>query len=270
MANISISAGMRQALSALQTTTMLAAEQQVKLATGKKVNSALDNPASFFIAEGLNNRANDLSNLMDSIGLGVKTLEAADNGMKGITKLVDQAKGLARQALQTSDAATRSTLAAQFDDLRTQIDELAADSGFNGINLLDGDSLTVNFNEDASSTLALTGVTYDSAGLGVAAAANNWAADADINAAMTNLDAATNTVRAQASTFGSNLAVVKNRQEFTRSMVNTLQNGADGLVLADANEEGAKLVTLNTRQQLSTTALTLASQSDQAVLRLFG
>lgn len=267
---ISLSAGVRQALSALQSTQMMQSEQQLKLATGKKVNSALDNPASFFTAAGLNNRATDLSSLMDSIGLGVKTIEAADTGIKGITKLVEQAKGLARQALQTSDTTTRASLATQFAEVRTQIDELSADAGFNGTNLLDGDSLTVNFNEDSSSSLSVTGVTYDAAGLGISAAAGSWATDANINAAMAEIDTATTTLRTQASTFGSNLAVVKNRQDFTRAMIDTLNNGADGLVLADSNEEGAKLVTLNTRQQMSTTALSLASQSDQAVLRLFG
>ena len=267
---ISLSAGVRQALSALQTTQTMQAEQQLKLATGKKVNSALDNPSSFFTAAGLSNRASDLSALMDSIGLGVKTVEAADTGIKGLTKLVDQAKGLARQALQTSDTTTRSTLATQFAEIRTQIDQLAKDSGFNGTNLLNGDSLSVKFNEDASSKLDITGVPYDSAGLGIAAAAGSWATAANIDAALSDLDAATTTLRTQASTLGSNLAVVKNRQDFTKSMIDTLNNGSDGLLLADSNEEGAKLVTLNTRQQMSTTALSLASQSDQAVLRLFG
>jgi flagellin len=269
MSNVSLASGVRNALASIQETSQQAQLSQQRLATGKKVNSALDNPSSFFTAAGLNNRANDLNNLFDSMGQAVRTLEAADTGIKGITKLVEQAQGLARQALQTQDTATRSTLATQFGALRTQIDQLSADAGYNGVNLLDGDSLNVVFNEDASSSLSVTGVTYDSAGLGVAAAANAWAADADINAAISDLTDATNTLRAQASTFGSNLAVVKNRQDFTKNLARTLQNGADDLVLADSNEEGAKLVTLNTRQQLSTTALSLASQAEQGVLRLF-
>jgi len=84
-----------------------------------------------------------------------------------------------------------------------------------------------------------------------------------------NLGTALNSVRSQSSTFGSSLSIVQNRQDFTKAMINTLQSGADGLTLADSNEEGANLLALQTRQQLSTTALSLASQASQAVLRLF-
>ncbi len=115
----------------------------------------------------------------------------------------------------------------------------------------------------------MTGVTYDAAGLSIAAAANAWVADADITAATDDLSAALTTLRSQASTLGANLSVVTNRQAFTSDMITTLRSGADGLVLADSNEEGANLLALNTRQQLAQTALALASQADQAVLRLF-
>src|SRR5215218_3955828 len=259
---ISLSAGVRASLTSIQQTAALAQQTQLRLATGKRVNSAVDNPVNYFTSEGLNGRAGDLSRLQDQIGLAIKTIEAADKGIKALAKLVETAQGLAQQALQTSDAPTRASLATQFGTLRTQIDELAADSGFNGVNLLDGDNLTVTFNEDASSTLAVTGVTYDAAGLSIAASANAWVADADLSAALT-------TLRSQASTLGANLSVVTNRQAFTSDMITTLRSGADGLVLADSNEEGANLLALNTRQQLAQTALALASQADQAVLRLF-
>jgi len=78
------------------------------------------------------------------------------------------------------------------------------------------------------------------------------------------------TLRSQAQTFGSQLSTVQIRQDFTKAMINTLQTGADGLVLADTNQEGANLLALQTRQSLSTTALSLSAQADQAVLRLFG
>ena len=205
---ISLSAGVRASLTSIQQTAALAQQTQLRLATGKRVNSAVDNPVNYFTSEGLNGRAGDLSRLQDQIGLAIKTIEAADKGIKALTKLVETAQGLAQQALQTSDAATRASLATQFGTLRTQIDELAADSGFNGVNLLDGDNLTVTFNEDASSTLAVTGVTYDAAGLSIAAAANAWVADADITAATDDLSAALTTLRSQASTLGANLSVV--------------------------------------------------------------
>ncbi len=165
--------------------------------------------------------------------------------------------------------AERTNFATQFDELRSQIDQLAKDTGFNGVNLLDGDSLTVTFNEDGTSSLGISGVTFDSAGLGVTAAENNFQLDTNINAAITELQTATNTLRSQASKFGSNLSVVETRQDFTKELINVLETGAANLTLADTNEEGANLLALQTRQQLSSTALSLASQADQNVLRLF-
>ena len=272
MSDISLSRGIRQNLLSLQRTADLQAQTQNRLATGRKVNSALDDPANFFVSEGLKARASDLSRLLDSMGLGVKTLEAADAGIAGLKKLVETAQGLARQARQTADAPTRLSLAAQFDVIRTQIDQLAGDSAYNGVNLIGAtpDNLMVVFNETNSTSLTITGVALGTTGLGIAASANNWAANADIDAAIADLDAGTTKLRSQASTFGANLTVLKNRQDFTHSMMLALGTGADGLVLADQNEEGANLLALNTRQQLSQTALSLAAHADQAVLRLFG
>jgi flagellin-like hook-associated protein FlgL len=361
----------------LQSTADLMSLTQNRLATGKKVNSALDNPANFFTASALNARAGDLNGLMDAMSNAIQTLKAADNGIASLTKLVESAQSLAQQALQSAattarytgtvsgltgastatiaagntitvndgtttatftaagggadtvqdflDAvnntanievraslsgdgsvlleatgttaitiagtatagekvafglvdgttaagtanATRTSLASQFDDIRTQVDQLAADSGFNGINLLDGDALQVTFNETYTSSVSITGATLDSAGLGVVATTNSFQTDLDINDALTNLRAALTTLRSQAAAFGNNLSIVQTRQEFTKAMVNTLQIGADKLVLADGNEEGANMLALQTRQQLSTVALSLSSQADQAVLRLF-
>ena len=143
-------------------------------------------------------------------------------------------------------------------------------SGFNGINLLAANSLTVTLNETGTSSVTVTGVTFTSAGLTIAAAANAWAADADITAVSTMLTAALTTLRSQSQAFSTNLSTVQIRQDFTKAMINTLQTGADALTLADSNEEGANLRALQTRQQLSTTALSLASQASQSVLRLFG
>jgi flagellin-like hook-associated protein FlgL len=165
---------------------------------------------------------------------------------------------------------TRTSLATQFDAIRSQIDQLAADSGFNGVNLLNGDSLKVVFNEKNTSSLLITGVTYNSAGLGIAASTTTFQTDQSINAALGNLTAALGTLRLQASNFGSSLSVVQIRQEFTKATINTLQTGADNLTLADTNEEGANMLALQTRQQLSTTALSLAAQASNSVLRLFG
>ncbi len=163
----------------------------------------------------------------------------------------------------------RSNFATQFDELRTQIDRLAADAGYNGVNLLDGDSLTVALNETNTSSLALDGVTFDSNGLSIDASANNFQTDYDIRTALTNLDSATDSLRAQASQYGSNLSIVQTRAEFTLGLINVLETGGANLVLADTNKEGANLLALQTRQQLASSALSIASQGDQNVLRLF-
>ena len=115
MADIALTKGVRQNLLAMQNTVDLMGRTQNRLATGKKVNSALDNPTSYFVAAGLENRANDLSRILDSMGLGIKTIEAADNGIKGIKRLIETAQGTARQALQaaSSTAEMRSSLTLQ-------------------------------------------------------------------------------------------------------------------------------------------------------------
>lgn len=374
--NITLSAGVRQNLLALQSTADLMGVTQNRLATGRKVNSALDNPVNFFTSSALSARASDLGGLLDAMTSAIQTLREADNGITSITNLVKSAQALANQAAQstattarvtgtvsdltaasaititsgstitindgtttatftatgtdtvqdfldavndtallevrasltgdgrillestgttaitiagTATAAekaaiglvdgttaagtlntTRSNLADQFDDLRTQIDQLAADSGYNGKNLLNGDALKVTFNEDGSSSVTISGATLDSAGLGIVASTNAFQTDLDISDALSTLSAALTTLRSQAAEFGSSLSVVQIRQDFTKLTINTLQVGADALVLADTNEEGANLLALQTRQQLSTTALSLAAQSDQAVLQLFG
>jgi flagellin len=274
MSGIVLSSGVRANLLNLQATGDLISQTQVRLSTGKRINSALDNPTNFFTAQSLNNRASDLGGLLDSMSNAVKTLQAADNGITAITKLVQSAQALARQAQQTSDATERATLATQFDDTLDQIDALAADSGFNGKNLIaaTGNDLDVVFNEDGTSTLTIASVnlTTAAAGIDIAGAVGSWALDANITASLDDITAALSELRSQSKAFGSSLSTVQARQDFTKSMINTLTTGADNLTLADSNEEGANLLALQTRQQLSTTALSLAVQSDRNVLRLFG
>jgi flagellin len=271
MGDIVLSGGVRSNLLELQRTADQIGMTQTRLATGRRVNSALDNPTNFFTAQSLNYRANDLNALLDSIGQAQKTLEAADNGITSITKLVQSAQATARQAQQTASASERLALASQFGDILGQIDKLAGDAGFNGKNLLNGDSLTVVFNEDGTSSQTIAGVDFTTGGdLAIAAAANNWAADADIQASLDDITGALSQLRTQAKAFGSSVATVQARQDFTKAMMATLRTGADNLTLADTNEEGANLLALQTRQQLSTTALSLAAQADKNVLKLFG
>ena len=272
-ADIVLSAGVRANLLQLQKTSDLITQTQTKLATGKRVNTALDNPVNFFTAAGLQNRASDLGNLLDSMSTAFNTIHAANNGITSITKLVQSAQALVSQAQQTSDTTIRANLSTQYGEILAQIDQLAGDAGFNGINLLDSTTSTdliVTLNESGTSSVTIAAVDFSSAGdLAINNAANNWGGTADITAASTELTAALTTLRGQAQAFGSNLSTVQIRQDFTKAMINTLQSGADALTLADSNEEGANLLALQTRQQLSTTALSLASQASQAVLRLF-
>jgi len=270
MSDIVLSSGVRSNLLQLQQTSDLITQTQTRLATGKRVNSALDNAINFFTAQGLSVRANDLNSLLDSMSNGINTIQAANNGISAITKLVQSAQSLVSQAQQTSDTTVRATLASQFDSLLAQIDQLAGDAGFNGVNLLNGNNLTITLNETGQSTVTITAVNDTAAGdLAIANSTNSWAGASDITTAGTELTTALVTLRSQSQALSSNLQTVQIRQDFTKAMINTLKTGSDELTLADSNEEGANLLALQTRQQLSTTALSLAAQADQNVLRLF-
>ena len=494
MSDIVLTSSVRENLLSLQRTASLLSRTQDRLATGKKVNSALDNPNSFFTSEHLSNRAKDLSNLLDDVGQAVQTIKAASNGIDAIVNLVESARALTSQALQTQNQLDRKQYAENYNILLKQIEDIARDSIYKGKNLLGGigNDLIVYFNSDNSSKLTITSVDYtdttlttgldlqrldtgidgaasfglaggtgtatlldgggetlklsslltDNAGFtngdviefrdgadavqgtgltvtatttvqdlvdyingfsgvnasfdggtgtlsvtasssfdlynntaaaaiiadvtatlfsattdtlvtsgeyrsgdvltltdgngfqlgtlevdvtttvqdmldfmnryrGVSATFNtgtgnitigsqvdvtltstndNFAAvdfvtpgagvvvdatdsglatDTDITSVADKLKAALNTIRDQASAFGTHLTVVENRQNFTMAFINTLEVGADMLVLADVNEEGANMLALQTRQQLSSTALSFAAEADQSVLRLF-
>ncbi|MGE0564164.1 MAG: flagellin [Pseudolabrys sp.] len=166
---------------------------------------------------------------------------------------------------------TRTSLENDFNGVLAQIDALAGDSSYNGINLLMGDQLKIVFNETGTSSLTVNGVTFDAAGLGLAAVSTGtFQNNTNIDTVIANVDTALKTLRTQASAFGANLNTVQTRQDFTKGLITTLQTGADALLLADTNEEGANLLALQTRQSLSSTALSLSAQNDRAVLRLFG
>src|SRR6516225_10012879 len=419
MSDITLTAAVRQNLLSLQDTAALLSQTQERLATGKKVNSALDNPTNFFTAAGLDARASDISNLLDSIGNGVQVLQAANTGITSLSQLVDTAKSIANQALQqpsgystksniqftgtgtssvvgvdgatsgdlttsklnggvftftnaagaavtitiapppssafnpatktatvqsldqfnqaladagvnlsavitgpdsvtftsTNDGAgqvitgtaapsaptaldainvsanaagggaggsvvaavpdpvsqnARATLVSQYNQILTQIATTAQDASFNGINLLDGNSLKMIFDETGKSTLTIAGVTFDPAGLGL----SNLTAGTDFtdNVLTTKGSNALNTasvhLRTQVSAFGANLSIVQIRQDFSKQIINVLQTGSSNLTLADSNEEAANSQALSTRQSIAVSALALANQSQQSVLQL--
>jgi flagellin len=420
MSDIVLTAAVRQNLLSLQDTAALLSTTQTRLATGKKVNSALDNPTNFFTAAGLDARASDIGNLLDSIGNGVQVLQAADTGITSLQKLVDTAKSIANQSLQqpsgystkssvqftgaglaagpppapgassadlttsklngaaytftsstgalvtitvgtppaafdpvaktakvqsldqlnqalavsgvnlsavitgpdsltftsTNDGAgqvitanaspavppvtldainisanaagsgtigavvpavpdpvsqtARATLVSQYNLIIQQIATTAQDASFNGINLLDGNSLKLIFDETGKSTLTIAGVTFDPAGLGLAplTAGTDFTDNVLTGKVLTALNTASVQLRSQASAFGANLSIVQIRQDFSKKLINVLQTGSSNLTLADSNEEAANSQALSTRQSIATSALALANQSQQGVLQL--
>ena len=381
MADISLTASMRSNLLSLQQTQDLMDMTQERLSTGKKVNSAIDNPSSYYTAQSLTNRASDLNALLDSMGQGIQTIQAANEGIEAITDFVQQAKALANtardnatikgvtssgtytsptggsgadqtitvsvdgnenqeitftidddatiedaaEALQTAlndgtdgvkDAedtviggftatvengqikisnskgivanvsgtisgitfngeignSTRTTSMKQYNEILDQIDQLAKDSGYKGVNLLQGNSLKVVFNEDRSSYLTINGTFADTSDEGLKISrAEDWTNPDNeaIDASISELENAITSLRNMASEFGNNYSIVENRENFTESLINVLEEGSDKLTLADMNEESANMLALQTRQQLAINSLSLASQAAQSVLSLF-
>jgi len=390
--SVSLSQGVLSNLLALQQTTSVINTVQNQLATGKKVNTALDNPTNFFLASNFQNTITTLNSVLDQINIGQRTLDAANTGITDLTNLLQSAQGTLNQALASapttslltgtasnlagttllstlgfaatdvitvndgttntttftasatqtvqslinfintggntgnnkdraelsgdgrvliegatgaasisittnsasttaiqnlgfnatatngtinntaaagSTSSTRAALATQFDALRTQIDQLAADSGYNGVSLLNNQSLTVIMNQSATTKLVVAGNNDTSIGLGVVASTNSFQTNYDVNTAIANINNALATLQNQSSNYTADVAVIQDRTDFTKQTINTLQTGTNDLTLADANQEGASLLALQTRQSLSSTALSLATQADQNVLRLF-
>ncbi len=392
--SVSLSQGVLGNLLALQQTTSQINIVQNQLATGKKVNTALDNPTNFFLASNFQNNITTLNSVLDQINIGQRTLDAANTGITDLTNLLQSVQGTLNQALASSPttslltgtaaslagtttlaslgfaatdvitvsdgttntttfttaatqtiqslinfinqggttgnnkdraelsgdgrvliegataavaitittnsasttavqnlgfnatasngainntaaagsaSSTRTALAAQFDSLRTQIDQLAADSGYNGVSLLNNQSLAIFTNVTSTAKVILTGNTDTSAGLGLTSTftVNTFQDNFDVNSAVSTVKTALTTLQSQASTYASQVSVIQARQDFTSRQVNTLSSGINDLTLADSNQVGAQLLALQTRQTLSSTALSLATQSDQNVLRLF-
>ena len=170
-----------------------------------------------------------------------------------------------------TQSATRSTLQTNYNGLLTQINQLASDAGYNGVNLLHGDNLVVDFNPSGTSSLTIAGVNFNAQGLGLSTlSANQFQDNNSINTVIGNINAAISSVQAQTETFGTNSGVITTRQSFETNLINTLQTGASNLTAADQNQESANLLTEQTQQQLEISALSIANQANQSVLKLFG
>jgi len=390
---VPLSSGVLSNLIALQTTTNQINTVQNQLATGKKVNTALDNPTNFFLAASYQTSITALNTILDNITIGQRVIDETNTGITQLTNLIQSAQGSLSQALasaattgtltgtttsisgttinssltfttfgfvatdvitvtdgttavtangnntiaqlQTSLAtsangkvrlevagdgrlllegaaataaitistnsgsttalanlgfnnntnggalnntaaagttnSTRLALAQQYDALRTQIDQLAVDSSYAGVSLINSQSLTVFTNQTSTAKVILTGSNDTSAGLGLTStfSANSFQDNYEVNAAVTATKNALVSLQNQASTYASQVSILQARADFTTNTVATLSTGINDLTLADSNKVGAQLLALQTRQTLSSTALSLATQSDQNVLRLF-
>lgn len=278
--DITLTSGMRANLFSLQQTSNLLDRTQQRMATGKKVNSALDDPIAFFRARGHEQRAGDLAARKDDMSESIQTIKAADIGIESILNLIAKAKSLAQSALSLESTSAINQMENMHNEVMYQIDNVAADSFYNGVNLLGSSVVTheVKFDETGDSKLIISGfdATHDSATLNMSTvAANEWvdaggmANSLTINSAIARMDDAVQALRSKASEMATNLNIITARQDFTQNMINTLKDGAAELVNADMNEEGANMLMLQTRQALGTTSLSLAAQAAQAVLRLF-
>ncbi|PWR22936.1 flagellin [Zavarzinia aquatilis] len=297
MADIKLTATSRANLLSLNETTSLANRTQSRLSTGLKVSSAIDDATAYFAAKSLSDRASDLTSRKGNIDQGISSLKAAVNATQSAETLLKQIKGVAISA-KTADDTTKADLSTQFADLLNQLNSLLGDASYQGTNLVNSttQSLTVRFSEVTSAELTVNSrdlragalITVASAadakgsdifaafltGAGSAGAANGFsdiAASALISTIDTitdSLDSAISSVRATASSLGSNITLLQTRADFTQNYSNTLTEGSDKLTLADLNEEGANLVALQTRQQLALKALSFAGQSEQSVLSL--
>src|SRR4051794_27453407 len=164
----------------------------------------------------------------------------------------------------------RSGLVSQFNNILAQIDTTSQDSSFNGVNLLNGDTLKLVFNENGSSTLGINGVVFNAAGLGLSnlVPGTDFIDNGATNKVLASLNAASSTLRSEGSSLGSNLSIVQVRQDFSKNLINVLQTGSANLTLADTNEEAANSQALSPRQSIAVSALSLANQSQQSVLQL--
>ncbi len=280
MSSITLTSGMRKNLFSLQQTSNLLERTQKRLATGQRVNSAVDDPVNYFTALGHKQRSEDLASRKDEMSESVQLISAANQGVESVTSLVASAKSLAQSALSAATTSEIDTLMNQYEEVLSQIDFIAADSGYKGVNLLDDTTVThtVKFDEDGTSKLTISGFDADALGQTLSLqtnATNGWvsaggtANKAVINTAIARLDSAREKLRTEAQKLSTNLASITIRQDFTSGMINTLEDGAAELTNADMNEEGANMLMLQTRQSLGTTSLSLASQAAQSVMRLF-
>ncbi|TGD97388.1 flagellin [Methylobacterium nonmethylotrophicum] len=249
----------------------------VKVASGNSVTLSFGTAAGQISTLNQLNAALAPANAMASIDSTTGAIKISTTNESGADNLTVLASGTGNpfststsSAIISGDGAnTRNGLVNTYNGLLIQIDQMAADSGFNGTNLLAGDTVNVSFNERGTSSLKIAGTAVTASGLNLVAVGQTDFQDSNsINAVIATINSANAALQSQASTLGANLAVVQNRQDFTKQMINVLDTGAANLTNADLNEEAANSQALSTRNSLGISALSLANQAQQGILQL--
>jgi len=275
MSDLTVNAATRTALLALQNAADARLDAARRLESGKRVERVGDDPAAFFQARALSNRIADIDETGRRIGQALSAVETGLVGIEAAEELVQQLRGLALSA-QDASADRLPTITQQFDILRNQLDALAADVSYGGVSLLDdpAGTVSVEVGDISGATADITGQAASASALGIGTAAgtyNGFASSADIAAAVSAIDGAVNAVlRGAASRLGSGVALLNIRETFSSDLSATLQGGVDDLVLADLDEEAARLVSARTRDQLGTFSLGVAAESETAIQQLLG
>lgn len=289
--NVTLSANIRSNLLSLNNTASMVDRTNSRLSTGNKVNSAIDDAVAYFQAKGLTDRSTDLTGRKDSIDQGISSLKTSLTTLESVEDLLTQMKGVILSAKSATND-ERDELASNYQTLSAQINNLVNDASYQGLNLLNStiSQLNIQFSDKTAARLEVEGVDVrlsNMAGFSTVAASSqgssltaydasfgSWTSVSNstsvFDKVIENLDSAISTIRSDAKTMGTNVALLQTRLDFTESYVNVLTEGGGKLTLADLNEEGANLVALQTRQQLGIQALSFAGQQEQGVLSLFG
>ena len=267
--SVGLGSSANSALQGLQRTRQHTSQTDERLSTGFRINDPLDGTQDLFASQALTNQAADLTQVKNQVGQAISTIQVAGVGLNAINDLSDQARVVATQARNISDPAERTRLAEQFNQIRGQIDSIAANSSFGETNLIGSSpaNLDVALNEDGDS-LTVQGTDSTSAGLGISS--RTFGSDADIDAALVGISIAQTQIRSNSTSLSSSTSALQNRGDFTNNLTNTLERGATNVTQADLNEEAASLLSLQTRQALGSYSLTIATENERAVLGLFG
>jgi flagellin len=284
--NIVLGLATRQNLLSLQDINKNISTAQEHLSTGLKVASAIDDAVKFFQSQSLLNRANDISVRKDAVDQGISTLTNATNAAQSVVSVLNQLQGLLNGA-KTQTASQRASTAVQFNVLSKQLNNLVNDASYQGLNLVSSTTAALNlqFSIASNSTLKVSGknllvsklVTSSVAGAASVLAtkltltkfSKVCALTSIFDSAFKVLQSAVFTAQSAAQSLGGNVTFLQTRLDFSTKYISVLQGGSDKLVVADVNQESTNLITLQTRQQLSIQSLSIATQSEQAVLRLF-